>query len=542
MSGAAAKPPSPERVLQALFWRLMWRGRTLPGAGQWGSNKPRWGNKVNLCLFAFLGILPALAAFFSKPLVFASSLHAFTLLFAALTLASSLGAVLFVREEAEILLHRPVQPGQILRAKSMALVGYSLLLALALNLAGIFTSFFNPGNAPWFFVVHAVTTALLMVWSAALVVLLYNACLQWFGRERLDNLLTLAQVLMSIAMVVGSQLLPRWMAAVEQVDFQSAWVFALPPLWFAALDMVLCGIDVARLWPMALLAVLATVATCWLAFVRLGPAYANGLLALNEFNSPRPSARTTAQERPLRRWLQRAPLRWWLRNPIEREAFCLCIAYMLRDRETKLKVYQGLAPMVVMPVFVAFSPGARSDDGAPPIMMMAFAFSLFAMAPMQELVNLRFSEQHRAAAVFRCAAVPHWAPLFHGMRKAVLLWPTLPAFAVLVGLAGWWFGSLAPVLLAVPVIMAMLLGTLFAGLFGPCLPFSQPSDLKQMHLGCMATILAMGFGVVLSMLGGVSIEYGWYWQYVSVLVVAGAILMHCCTRWIRKMPWQAAED
>lgn len=542
MSGAAAKPPSPERVLQALFWRLMWRGRTLPGAGQWGSNKPRWGNKANLCLFAFLGILPALAAFFSKPLVFASSLHAFTLLFAALTLASSLGAVLFVREEAEILLHRPVQPGQILRAKSMALVGYSLLLALALNLAGIFTSFFNPGNAPWFFVAHAVTTVLLMVWSAALVVLLYNACLQRFGRERLDNLLTLVQVLMSIAMVVGSQLLPRCMAAVEQADFQSAWVFLLPPLWFAALDMVLCGIDTARLWPMALLAVVATVATCWLAFVRLGPAYGKGLLMLHEAPNRRPSAQAKAKERPLRRWLRRAPLRWWLRDPIERETFCLCIAYMLRDREAKLRIYPGLAPMVVMPVFLAFSPGSRSNDGAPPILLLAMAFSFFAMAPMSVLVSMRFSEQHRAAAVFRCAAVPHWAPLFHGMRKAVLLWPAIPTFLVIVGLAAWWFGSLDPVLLAVPAVTAMLLGTLFVGLLGPWLPLSQPMDVQQTHLGCMTSIVAMGFGVVLSVLGGVSIEYGWYWQYVSVLVVAGAILMHCCTRWIRKMPWQAAEE
>jgi len=542
VSESLSKPQAPERVLRTLFWRLLWRGRTMPAAGQSARSKPRWGIKANLLLYGLIGLLPALAAFVSKPLVFASALHGLTLLFAAMTLASTLGEVLFVREEAEILLHRPVQPGQILRAKAVAVVGYCLLLALALNFAGIFTSFYNQGNVPWFFAAHAFSTAVLMVWVSALVVLVYNVCLWWFGRERLDNLLTLVQVLLSIALLVGSQLVPRLMLKMEEVEFQSAWVFALPPLWFGALDMVLCGLDVVRLWPLAMLALVSTLGTCWLAFVRLGPAYGSGLLVLNEASGRLKPVGADARERPLRRWLRRAPLRWWLRDPVEREAFGLCVAYMLRDRETKLKLYPAMAPMVVMPVFLALGPGSGAVDRAPQIVMLAMAFSFVAMVPSTLLMNLRLSEQHRAAAVFRCAALPHWAPLFHGMRKAVLLWPTLPVFTVLVGLAVWWFDSLNPVLLAVPALIAMLLGTTIAGLFGPWLPLSQPQGLQNLHLGCLTGILGIGFGLVLCLLGGLSIEFGWYWQYVSVLLVVAALLLQWCVVRIRKRPWQAAED
>ena len=44
------------------------------------------------------------------------------------------------------------------------------------------------------------------------------------------------------------------------------------------------------------------------------------------------------------------PLRWWLRDSVSRAAFLLTAAYLVRDRDMKLRVYPGLAPMLVMPI------------------------------------------------------------------------------------------------------------------------------------------------------------------------------------------------
>ena len=48
-----------------------------------------------------------------------------------------------MREEVEILLHRPVPPKELLRAKILVLLIYSMLLALSLNLAGLIGSRFR---------------------------------------------------------------------------------------------------------------------------------------------------------------------------------------------------------------------------------------------------------------------------------------------------------------------------------------------------------------------------------------------------------------
>ncbi|HEY1051911.1 MAG TPA: hypothetical protein VGE39_19200, partial [Prosthecobacter sp.] len=227
MSAAAVPPPA--KVLRALFWKLLFRGRA---AQQAGAQKTRRqiGLAATLGLYALVGILPAMLARGVDSFIFASALHGFTFMFASLTLASNAGTMLFMKEEAEILLHRPVTPQQMLRAKCSVLAGFALLLALALNLAGFVTGLGSRG-ATWRFIpAHILSTGLLMLFSAACIVLVYNACLKWFGRERLDNMLATVQSLLAVTMVLGGQIVPRMlgMDALRQIDQVSGWLLALP--------------------------------------------------------------------------------------------------------------------------------------------------------------------------------------------------------------------------------------------------------------------------------------------------------------------------
>ena len=60
--------------------------------------------------------------------------------------------MLFMKEEAEILLHRSVTSRQLLRAKTFVLVAFALILALSLNLAGTIAGLRSRGanwNAPF---------------------------------------------------------------------------------------------------------------------------------------------------------------------------------------------------------------------------------------------------------------------------------------------------------------------------------------------------------------------------------------------------------
>ncbi|MGV3663696.1 MAG: hypothetical protein ACO1TE_26230 [Prosthecobacter sp.] len=543
MSAAAVPPPA--KVLRSLFWKLLFRGRA---AQQAGAQKTRRqiGLAATLGLYALVGILPAMLARGVDSFIFASVLHGFTFMFASLTLASNAGTMLFMKEEAEILLHRPVTPQQMLRAKCSVLAGFALLLALALNVAGFVTGLGSRG-ATWRFIpAHLLSTGLLMLFSAACIVLVYNACLKWFGRERLDNMLASVQSLLAVTMVLGGQIVPRMlgMEAMRQIDQVSGWLLALPPVWFGALDALIGGtsLNSASLWLPAGIAVGATALTTWLAVEKLGDAYGQGLMSLNESAGP-----AKASTRPRGRWLaalvKLPPLNWWLRDPVERQAFKLTAAYMVRDREVKLRLYPGVAPMLIMPLVMLFTSGGGRAGAQAAIMLQGFATCFLGMVPLQAMLFLGCSEHWRASGFFYSAPLPHWTPLFYGARKAVLACLTFPVLLLQTVLVCGMQRSLAPLALSLPAVPFLLAFSLITGLMGQWMPLSKPSEeVKNSAAGCLLMALSM---VAAGMVGGLASwmwKIGWFWPFLAVetVVMLGAsILMKYL---MRDLPWVPAKE
>lgn len=522
MSTAAENPTSPDKVLRRLFWTLLFRGRAAQQAGAQQTRR-QVGLGATLLIYAGVGIIPALFSRTADSFVFATALHGFTFMFASLTLASSAGTMLFMKEEAEILLHRPVTPQQMLRAKCAVLAGFSLMLALALNLAGLISGLGSKG-ATWRFIpAHLVSMTLLMIFSAAAIVLVYNACLRWFGRSRLDNLLATVQSLLTVVMVMSGQVMPRLlqMDALKHLDHVGGWLLALPPVWFGALDALLGGsaLDQSALWLPAGLAVGVTVLTSWLALEKLGGAYGQGLMNLNESTG---SAKESTKPRGV--WLaaivKLPPLCWWLRDPVERESFKLTTAYLFRDREIKLRLYPGIAPMLIMPLVMLFSGGRSGAGGA--MMIQGFATCFLGMISLQAMLFLGCSEHWRASAFFYVTPLRHWTPLFHGARKAVLCWLSFPVLLLQTTLLAGLQHSWVPFLLSLPAVLFLPAFSLVTGIMGQWLPLSKPSEeVKNSTAGCAMMAVSMAAAGII---GGLA-SWMWHIGHFPLYLLLEALLM-----------------
>lgn len=521
MSQATA--PKPSKVLRALFWKLIFRGRSVQQASL-GKNGRQLGLLGTSAIYVLVGIWPSLAATSTDSFVFASLLHVLTLLFASLSLAASVGSMLFIKEEGDILLHRPVTPREMLRAKCWVIVGTALILALSLNLVGFAAGIYSRGSSWRFVPAHLLSTILLMVFSVSCLVLVYNVCLKWLGRERWDNAMATMQSLMAITMVVGGQIVPRMLRldSLQQIESVGGWALALPPVWFAALDALLAGstIPVQQLWLPAALGLVITAFITWLALERLGGAYGQGLMGLNESQG----SDVPVSGKPRGRWLDALlaapPLKWWLRDAVERQSFRLTAAYMFRDREVKQRLYPGIAPMLVMPVIMLF-PG-RSMHGAYDVLinMQGFVTCFLGIVPLQALLLLNCSENWRASAFFRAAPLAHWSPLFHGSRKAVLCFLVYPLLLLEVALVCWLSRSALPLMLALPAMIFLPTLSLVSGLSGMWLPFARPSEeMKNSASGCFIMLVTM---VSAGMVGGMTswmLHKGWFWTYFAALSV-----------------------
>jgi len=532
--GQPAGNAATEAILRRLFWQLLVRGR-VPTTG--GKKQFSFGMKGTVALYVLLGLFPAVGVAVLPPLAFATSLHGLTLLFASLSLATAMGQMLFVRDEAEILLHRPVLPQQLLRAKVAVLVAYALIQATALNLIGWVAATFVEGYGWRWFLAHAGSTVLLMVGSAATTVVGYQLCLRWCGRERLDNLLATMQAVLSVSMVLGVHLGGRLVRSdmLESLAVIDGWMVWLPPVWFGALDAFLCGtLPFAEAALPVGIGVGLTVLSCWLAFVVLARSFDRGLMTLHEGGAH-------AGEAGGRRWLgdlsQAIPLRWWLPHPVERHAFTLVTAYLWRDREVKLKLLPSLAPVVVLPLLMA-----TDRDRFASSIWIGLGLIYQPMVILQAMEMLQRSEQFRATELVRATPLPHWLPLYDGARKAVLLWMVLPSFALVLVLLHLFAGELSIWHLGVVVAASFPVYTLVPGCFGPWLPLSLPSQgPADLGKGCLTVMLAVCSSLTLIGTLLLADSVGWYWPVAGVWLCLLVVSYRGLRRHLRRMPWALRE-
>ncbi len=415
----------PSKALRRLFLTLFLRGR---GARGLDPNKAPTtvGRKLmlSLLLYGAMGCLGLM--FIHQPVFgFAAYLHAMTFVFVGMFVASSSGEVLFNKEEADILLHRPIAPATLLWAKMRVLVEVSLWLAGAFNLAGLLGGLFAFRHGVRFALAHVASTMLLALFTVGVVVLLYQVCLRRFGRERLDALMTTAQVLVGIGAALAGQL-PRLMMdgarLPASLGLKTWWLGFLPPAWFAGLDDAVHGGASPWSWLLAAIAVGVTALVLWLAFGRLADTYGTGLQTLNEHVGSKSSAN------PSRAWYLRIAdlplLRTWLQDPVTRASFRLTTAYIFRDREVKLRLFPGLAPFLVMPLVSILQEAGKAGGGK------GFGFALLVaflgIIPMTALSILQHSAQWQAADLFRVAPLEGPGRLCDGARRAVLVCLVLP--------------------------------------------------------------------------------------------------------------------
>ena len=532
--------PTPEKTLRRLFLTLFLRGRGARGLKKQGAPKSV-GEKLALTLFVYLLIGGVALAFRRQP-VFALAvyLHAMTFMFLGMFVASSAGEMLFNKEEGDILMHRPITPKTMLWAKIRVLIEVSLWIAGAFNLVGLFVGLGSEGG--WRFpVIHVLSTALESVFCTGCIVLAYQLCLRWFGRQRLEGLMTAAQVFVSIAAVLCGQILPRLIVRFDKVlDVQtsSGWINFIPPAWFAGLDDAFAGTSQPRSWLLAGLAVLSTALVLWLAFGRLAASYETGLQALNETVSSR------SGKPGRRRWLdtviQLPPLSWWMHNPVERATFLLAAAYMIRDRDVKLRLYPGIAPVLVIP-FVFLLQGHHQSGFAASGFGIAFCGVYLGMVPLMGLQLLQYSQQWQAADIFRAAPMAGPAAICHGARRAVLCLLVVP-MVLLVGLVVWLLGSDArQLILFLPGLIALPVFALVPNLGGRAVPLSQPTDAaKSARLG-VTVFATMIFGFGLAGVAAWSWSGGWFWRLVLVEIIVAAGLYVSLRYWLSRARWDAAE-
>jgi hypothetical protein len=350
--------------------------------------------------------------------------------------------------------------------------------------------------------------------------------------------MTTVQVIVAMAAVLGGQIAPRLMG--QSFDnFQdvakSWWIVLLPPAWFAGLDDAIAGQHSLVSILLGIAGILATGTTVFLAFGKLAQDYETSLQVLGETTSPRNPIR-------IRRYLSwlanKTPLRWWLRDSVSRASFVLTTAYLLRDRETKLRIYPGLAPMLIMPFIFMFNGSHGSGRGG---FGAAFCGSYVGLIPLIAIDMLKYSQQWQAADLFRCAPIPGPAALCHGTRRAVLCILTLPLLTVFT-LIVWILGhNPSQLALLLPGVVAIPVYSLIPCRHGNAIPFSQPSEEAKSAGRGLTMIVVMLISFAVAGVAQFAMTGGWFKPFLAVEALLSIILYIMIRISLNDARWSSSE-
>lgn len=460
------------KALRRLYLTLFLRGR---GFNQTKSQEPTsiFG-KLWLTLLISAGIGLLLITVIKSPIYNLSFyVHAVTLFYTGGIIAASSSEALFNDQELEILLHRPLTPQQLLRAKLSVLLQVTLMICLALSAPMLIVSCFISGKGPAFALGHLLSTGLMVPFTASLVVLIYQLCLKYLGQEKLQMVLTISQGIVGVGFILILHFSGETLLYLEP----ASWLGLAPMMWFAGLNDAIHGLFHGRFellsWGYALAAFAATGSLCYLAFERLAQSYGKTLQSLSE------SAENKNPQRQsfLRRLADLPPLSRWLKEPLTKASFVLCANYILKDRDLRMRMMSALSPMLGFSILWMTKDAANGEK----IFFVILTSFYIALLPSMALNTLSQSQHHKARELFYMAPLQGPGKILDGARRAVLLLLFVPML-LLVSILAIYKGQFALIL------PGLFLTPIFARFSSPkALPLSKPVED-----GASQTIKSMG--------------------------------------------------
>jgi hypothetical protein len=290
---------------------------------------------------------------------------------------------------------------------------------------------------------------------------------------------------------------------------------------------------------LAALAVGATLAISWVAFDKLAGNYETGLQRLSETTARQPRGRAG------RRWIDQLvdspPLNWWLRDPVSRASFLLTAAYLVRDRDVKLRVYPSLAPILVLPLIGLVQGMGRGLQAGGNEFQIAFSGAFLGIVPMFALSLLQYSQQWQASDIFRAAPMLGPNSLCSGARRAVLLFVGFPTTVLLVLLVWLVYRDAAHLELLLPGLIAMPVFALVATARGNAVPLSHPTEEAKSANRGIAMIASIFGAMALSGVASAAMIFGFFWWLIAFEIVASIGLCAVLSLLSSDVKWTSME-
>ncbi|MFY3792280.1 hypothetical protein ACOQFO_11460 [Ureibacillus sp. MALMAid1270] len=504
------------KILQVKFTM---DGRRVPTIFSQNSNQKEKSNQYvkSLWIYVLFGLFMIPFILMGENYLFQMSLfYGIFTFFVMTSMISDFSSVLLDVRDRNILFTKPVNNKTINTAKFMHIIIYISFLTIALVGIPLIVALINKGIG--FFIITLINIILLDFFIVALTALIYLFILRFFDGEKLKDIINYVQIGLSLAILVGYQLLVRSFQFIGQsisID-PDWWQLFIFPIWFAANTEMLLKQNFEMIYTIfTILSIIVPIIVIRL-YMKFNPAFEHYLQKLSFHGKAKEKKQNKIGE---------GLLKIICPSQQERSFFRFASRMMKNEREFKLKVYPSLGFSIVIPfIFILNELQFSSVEGLTTSNSYFSIYFCLIIIP-SILVLLKYSGKYKGAWVYSVAPLKQLKPMYSGTIKAFILKLFLPVYVIL-SIA---FIVLFGVRIVPDLIIVFLSACIFAiicfMILKKFIPFAESfDDYNQNSTG----MVALGLSLIIIVFAGLHYFSTFYnfgiYIYLAALIIALIIL------------------
>lgn len=411
------------RILQI---KLLMDGRRVPTVFSGNNNNKNKNtdsdNKFlkSLWIYIFMGLILIPFVIMKSNYIYQMSIvFAIVIFFIMTSLISDFSSVLLDIKDKVIIGIRPVDPITFRLAKTIHISIYMFCITGALTGPALLASLFAQGIV--FFLIFLLSIILLDMFIIVLTSLVYFLVLRFFDGEKLKDIINYIQIVLSIALMLGYQLLGR-LFSVANLDIQFTpkwWQYFIVPIWFSAPFQIIEKLEINNRYVIfTIMAVVVPIASI-AAYIKLMPAFEKNLQKLNNNYENNKKAKGKSVQ---------LLSKIFCRNKEERTFFRFAFDMMRNEREFKLKVYPSLVFSMFFPFIFVLQQLTNTNISEISQGKSYLYIYLCGMMLPNVILMIRYSEEYKGAWIYKALPINNITPVFKGTIKAFITKLFFPMF------------------------------------------------------------------------------------------------------------------
>jgi ABC-2 type transport system permease protein len=365
----------------------------------------------------------------APPLLYTLLCYAYFMIMTGFAVIMEGSQVLLIPEDLDVLMHRPLSSSTFFLARLLHMMVFILIFSAGLCFGPAVVTFFYPETPQIFPLVFWGLSHLVVLFTAAGMMLLYTWMLRVIRFEKLKSFVYIMQFVFTLILILVYQFIARsgWESSATRFQIDQSWVKWLPPGWFTLIigSIIQPGTQLSFF---VFIVIGAAVVSMAIGFQRLSVSYMQDVSLLSLHVSEKKRHSTYAL--PTRSvWTHLFP------DSENRAGFFLALQILRRDKLVKMTILPTIAiPLVIL--LWGLIEGDIQDpftfpvtgQGSTPIQMLPFFIAFMFFMIMRGAL---YSQDWEAAWIFQSAPIESPKRFIHGVQQGLITGAVIPFYLIL---------------------------------------------------------------------------------------------------------------